>query len=268
MGSICATFATLCPQGMFCAGAHICADLHLIDKPAPFDGSGIWFVRITLCLLPWITYEAWRAARAISLLGNVTEETLPNVHPLLEGSLYAVLLTAGWLPYVVATYGPWAQIVAYCAWPIVTLSYLAFVLAAAQVDAESRGEKVRPWLVTSLHNVRGVFGVVFARRMFPGSKVCQQFPCGIPTTLAPLVLIVVSFLASPYIVQMAVRNSLLTGSGSSPSRSEGELLAPLDGFTGAARPIESHRRPFEPSYTSSWQEDLAEVNRRLNRDNR
>jgi hypothetical protein len=138
-----------------------------------------------VCFMPLILFDAWRASRAIAAMPNKAVLGIPA--PLVAG-LFLVQLTPIWLPRVTAAYGPIGVIGAYVWWPIGTLSLLAYVVAASQVDAESRGEKVRTMLLTALYQLGGALGVVLASHTFSNSKALKQFPDGFPKGMLMLLL--------------------------------------------------------------------------------
>jgi hypothetical protein len=155
-------------------------------QPIAIDPLWKWFGCVAALSIPVLAVDSWRAARALD------GEKEPFAITLAAAS---VVITPVWIAPMVAQFGPLAYLAALVWWPIGALTPVAFVVAAAQVDAELRGEKVREFGVNTLYEFGGFLGVALARRAFPESKAAQKFPSEFPTGLVFLVVGIVAFLA-------------------------------------------------------------------------
>ena len=175
---------------------------------------------IALCQMPLLTIDAWRAARAFA----------GREYPATMSLAYTSLAAApAWLPLAEVEFGPFVYVAILIWWPIASLSAVAFVVAAAQIDAETRGEEVRLTALTTLYHLGGFLGVALAKRHFPQSKAVEQFPSGAPRGVAFIAVALVALALTKTAPVPSVPPWGLSHSGGYGLDSSGRATVPLPG---------------------------------------
>jgi hypothetical protein len=123
---------------------------------------------VVLCLTPLVVFYCWRASRFLA--ANAHSATPPA----LFFAFATAFLTPALLPPLVDVFGRGA-VVGGMLWRFASLlSYLAYVVAAAQIEAERIGVKPRTLALSTLYHLGGSPGVALARRLHPASEACAE----------------------------------------------------------------------------------------------
>lgn len=180
-------------------------------------------------------YQGWRCADAMNALKTTSFVLIPFIRSAL--TRFPLLLIYG--SYAVLFAYPrcgfnWVGAIVTLVWCSSVLSFVANGSAALDLH-----EGREPFMVTAkfAHGLGGVFGTILAHFTFRGHPVLDRVPKSAPT----LILAIVLWFSAPTIFALAVRNTLFTPTPDVnrdlTPLSEMEVLGPLDGFTGKARPI-------------------------------
>jgi hypothetical protein len=139
--------------------------VHVGIMPGPIDSM---LTLVVICLLPLLVFYCWRASRCLAEARADREFATPSV--LYLGTV-ATVFTPAWLPPLVDVFGRAAVLFGFIWWFASLLSFLAFVLAVAQIEAERSGERPRTLVLEALYHLGGAAGVLGARRLVRGSEI-------------------------------------------------------------------------------------------------
>jgi hypothetical protein len=162
--------------------------VHVGIMPGPID---FVLALVFICLLPLLVLYCWRASR---LLAEAQQDRLFATPIALYLGSFATMFTPAWLPPLVDFFGRMAVLASFVWWFASLLSFLAFLLAAAEVEAERIGVRPRTLALEALHHLGGAPGVALARRYFPASEMCADLAAKPPAAalfLAALVILAV-----------------------------------------------------------------------------
>jgi hypothetical protein len=126
---------------------------------------------VVLCLTPLVIFDCWRASR---LLAATRADAQFATHPALLFAFAAAFFTPAWVPPLVEVFGHGAVVAGSVGRLASFLSYLAFVVAAAQIEAERIGVKPGTLALSTLYHLGGSPGVALARRLYPASEACAE----------------------------------------------------------------------------------------------
>ncbi len=131
-------------------------------------------ILVSWALLPLLIHSAWRASRALLPLSPRPGWDWLAVPIPIWMNVGIALVMPAWLPPLTAAFGPFAEFVGFVFFICANMSALAFVTAAAQVDAENQGQTPHTLLWHVFHQLGGAPGTRLARRLFPESEACQE----------------------------------------------------------------------------------------------
>jgi hypothetical protein len=192
---------------------------------APGNPARLAVVAAGIFWIPYWISAAVRCADAMNALDTtvfVSERLPPIVYGFFVlGLLLGVVYLPGTFSFIVVIIG--------------CVNALSFFACGALVKSDMDGERAGTAMVDAMSALGGVFGVVVARFTFKKSFAINKVAVRVPTIL----LAIAFLLIMPHALRLVLHQPGFEDLAPPDARTAGEqkLLAPLDGFTGPARPV-------------------------------
>jgi len=116
---------------------------------------------------------------------------------------------------------------------ICAMSLLSFCAVGSAALAIHEGTVPFMASIHIAHSLGGIFGTIVARFTFRKSPVIKRLPGHVPH----LILLLAFLFAIPHVMERAFQSTLFAWPNGANQQHEQSVTVPLDGFTGAARPV-------------------------------
>jgi hypothetical protein len=166
-----ALYGVVSPRLVYAAQSRNLSQVFRVHVGLTPGGIDFILALVVICLLPLLVLYCWRASRPIAEARRNRLFATPSG---LYLGVFATVLTPAWLAPLVDVFGRAAVLFGFIWWFASLLSFLAFVLAAAQIDARRSGERTTTVVLETLYHLGGAAGVMVARRIFGASETCVE----------------------------------------------------------------------------------------------